>query len=40
MFIDSLGDSIKDEYTISEIIELTSGRYGSDTFRRFFVKED
>jgi hypothetical protein len=40
MFIDELGDSIKDEYTISEIIELTSGEYGSDTFRRFFVKED
>jgi hypothetical protein len=40
MFIDSLGDTIKDEYTISEIIELTKGEYGSDTFRRFFVKED
>jgi hypothetical protein len=40
MFIDSLGDNIKDEYTIAEIIELTSGQYGSGTFREFFTKEE
>ena len=38
-FIDSLGDTIRDEYTISEIIELTKGRYGSDRFKEFFTKE-
>jgi hypothetical protein len=40
MFIDRLGDTIKDEYTIAEIIELTSGQYGSGTFREFFTKEE
>jgi hypothetical protein len=40
MFIDNLGESIKDEYTISEIIELTNGEYGSDRFREFFTKEN
>ena len=28
----------KDEYTIKEIIELTEGRYGNETFREFFKK--
>lgn len=40
MFIDGLGDNIKDAYTIAEIIELTDGRYGSDEFKEFFNKED
>lgn len=36
MFLDSLGDNIKAWYTIGEIIELTDGHYGSETFREFF----
>jgi hypothetical protein len=40
MFVESLGDSVKDEYTIAEIIELTDGRYGSRKFKAFFNKED
>lgn len=38
-FVDSLGDSIKDTYTIGEIIELTDGRYGSEKFKAFFDKD-
>jgi hypothetical protein len=34
-FIDSLQE-LKDEYTVSEIIEMTCGHYGADTFKRFF----
>ena len=34
-FIDGL-QSLKDEYTVSEIIEMTRGHYGADTFKRFF----
>lgn len=29
---------VKEEYTISEIITLTAGHYGADTFRAFFTK--
>lgn len=36
IFLDSLGDNIKDEYTVAEIIEITSGQYGSDKFKEFF----
>jgi hypothetical protein len=39
MFVESLGDSVKDEYTIAEIIELTHGRYGSEKFKAFFDTE-
>jgi hypothetical protein len=34
-FIDSLQE-LKDEYTVSEIIEMTRGHYGAETFKRFF----
>ncbi len=35
-FIQSLGDSLKDAYTIREAIELTNGQYGAQRFREFF----
>ena len=35
-FIDSLPNRLKESYTIREIMEMTKGRYGSDTFREFF----
>ena len=35
-FIDSLPDGLKESYTIREIMEMTKGRYGSETFREFF----
>lgn len=34
-FLDSLPE-LKKEYKISEIIELTKGNYGADTFKKFF----
>ena len=34
-FLDSLPE-LKEEYKVSEIINLTKGQYGSDTFVRFF----
>ncbi|MDE6091923.1 MAG: hypothetical protein K2G14_02365 [Ruminococcus sp.] len=37
-FLDSLTE-IKKEYTVREIISLTKGSYGSDSFKRFFEKE-
>ena len=37
-FIDGLKE-IKDEYTVREIIELTKGQYGHETFARFFNRE-
>ena len=37
-FLDSLGE-LKEKYTIAEIIDLTKGHFGSDTFRRFFEGE-
>ena len=36
-FVDSLGDKIKDKYTIREAIDLTRGQYGSDRFSKFFL---
>ena len=36
MFVQSLSIT-KDEYTISEIIELTKGNYGHEKFKNFFV---
>lgn len=38
-FIDELRET-KDEYTPREIIELTSGRYGADTFKKFFENRE
>ena len=34
-FVNSLG-KLKKGYTVAEIIELTKGQYGADTFKRFF----
>ena len=36
MFIQSLGDKLKDKYTIKEAIELTNGQYNSERFKEFF----
>lgn len=36
-FIDGLKE-IKDEYTIREIVELTKGQYGHETFKKFFER--
>ena len=35
-FIDSLPDGLKESYTIREIMEMTKGQYGGETFREFF----
>ena len=35
-FVDSLGDSLKEKYTIMECIELTRGQYNSERFAEFF----
>lgn len=32
-----LGDGKKDKYTIAEVIELTKGQYGAETFKNFFT---
>lgn len=34
-FVNSLPE-LKEEYKISEIIELTKGNYGANTFKEFF----
>ena len=37
-FLDTLSEAIKRKksYTVGEIIELTKGQYGAESFRRFF----
>lgn len=35
-FVDSLGDRLKEKYTIMECIELTRGQYNSERFAEFF----
>ena len=35
-FLDSLGDKLKDSYTIQEVIELTKDQYGGKRFAEFF----
>lgn len=35
-FVDSLGESVKAEYSVREMIELTKGQYGGNAFRKFF----
>ena len=35
-----LGDNKKDRYTVAEVIELTKGQYGSETFRKYFNRCD
>lgn len=39
-FIDSLGDTVKESYTVREIIAMTANQYGGGAFRRFFVEEE
>ena len=33
-----LGDKKKEKYTVAEVIELTKGQYGADSFKEFFKK--
>lgn len=33
-----LGDKKKNKYTVAEVIELTKGRYGAESFKDFFKK--
>ena len=35
-FIESLGDKVKDKYTVREAIELTKGQYNAERFADFF----
>ena len=35
-FVNSLGDKLKEKYTIREAIELTKGQYNADKFAEFF----
>ena len=37
-FVQSLG-KLKKTYTLREIIEITQGQYGSDTFKKFFIED-
>ena len=38
-FLNEIGE-LKDAYTIREIIEITRGRYGAETFKGFFEKNE
>ncbi len=38
MFVESLGDKVQEHYTISEMMEVTKGQYGHNTFCDFFRK--
>lgn len=38
-FVNGLG-GLKERYTIREVMQLTEGQYGSDSFARFFTMED
>ena len=35
-FVESIGDKLKEKYTIKECLELTKGQYGYEAFERFF----
>lgn len=35
-FVQSLGDKLKEKYTIREMIQITKGQYNADKFARFF----
>lgn len=37
-FVQSLGDELKEKYTIREIIEITKGQYNSDKLAKFFAE--
>ena len=34
-----LGDKKKEKYTVAEVIELTKGQYGAESFKEFFKKQ-
>ena len=38
-FVAGLGDTLKERYTIREMIELTRGQYGAGTFERFWEED-
>jgi hypothetical protein len=35
-FVDMMQDKIKSEYSVSDLIQLTSGQYGNEKFKEFF----
>lgn len=35
-FVDSLGDKLKEKYTIRECVEITKGQYNAKIFQDFF----
>ena len=35
-FIASLGDKVKETYTVKEAIEITKGQYNAEAFKKFF----
>ena len=35
-FVNSLGDKLKEKYTIREVLDLTKGQYGAESFAKFF----
>ena len=37
-FVESLGDKVKEKYTVREMLEVTKGQYGSEKFSEFFVE--
>jgi hypothetical protein len=37
-FVDMLGDNVKKTYLVSEIMEITKGQYGHESFVKFFRK--
>ena len=37
-FIENFKDSIKPQMTLKEVIKITKGHYGSETFREFFER--
>ena len=39
-FVDSIGDRLKEKYTIKECLELTKGQFGYEAFGRFFDGEN
>lgn len=38
-FVEDLGDKLKERYTIREMLELTRGQYGSESFEKFFGEQ-
>ena len=35
-FVESLGDKVKDHYTVREMIDVTKGQFGASSFQEFF----